>query len=72
MEIYTRKQVANHCHENDLWVVSGGKVYDLTYFKHPGGKKILLEHGGQDISRYIVQVKSHGKNIDKMIKYMNK
>ena len=25
-----------------------GKVYDVTNYKHPGGKQILLQNAGQD------------------------
>jgi len=31
-----------------LWVLIHGKVYDMTTFKHPGGRDILLEEHGLD------------------------
>lgn len=33
---------------NKLWVLIGGKVYDCTNFKHPGGKEILMDPIGED------------------------
>lgn len=33
---------------NKLWVLIDGKVYDLTKFKHPGGRDVLLEELGED------------------------
>ena len=31
-----------------LWVLIHGKVYDVTNFKHPGGKEILMDEIGED------------------------
>merc|ERR1711976_534941 len=33
---------------NKLWVLIQGKVYDVTDFKHPGGKEILMDDIGVD------------------------
>src|SRR6185437_8772181 len=33
---------------HDLWVLIHGKVYDMTKFKHPGGKDILMDEIGED------------------------
>lgn len=33
---------------NKLWVLIAGNIYDVTNFKHPGGKEILLDEHGQD------------------------
>ena len=40
MKKFTRKEVAQHNQDNDLWVIINNKVYDLTKFSkiHPGGK----------------------------------
>ena len=32
----------------DLWVLIHNKIYDLTNFKHPGGKEILMDPIGED------------------------
>ncbi|KAL0487850.1 cytochrome B5-like protein CB5LP [Acrasis kona] len=46
--IITRKEVAEHCDMDDLWVIVDNKVYDLTMFvnKHPGGDVITRNAGG--------------------------
>jgi cytochrome b involved in lipid metabolism len=31
-----------------LWVLIGGKVYDVTKYKHPGGREILEDPIGED------------------------
>ncbi|KFY15819.1 hypothetical protein V492_01748 [Pseudogymnoascus sp. VKM F-4246] len=47
---YTSEQVAAHKHEDDLWIIVHGKVYDVTKYipDHPGGDDILIEIGGAD------------------------
>uniref|UniRef100_A0A914WLP4 Endoribonuclease n=2 Tax=Plectus sambesii TaxID=2011161 RepID=A0A914WLP4_9BILA len=46
----TREELEKHCTADSLWIVFGGKVYDVTKFleDHPGGNDILMEHGGKD------------------------
>jgi len=40
---FTWDQVLKHSKEDDLWLVIGGKVYDVTPFvsSHPGGQIML-------------------------------
>jgi cytochrome b involved in lipid metabolism len=33
---------------NKLWVLIHGHVYDVSNFKHPGGREILLDEHGED------------------------
>lgn len=33
---------------NKLWIVINNKVYDVTDFKHPGGKEVLEDEHGED------------------------
>jgi hypothetical protein len=46
-------EVRRHTTEDDLWVVFGGHVYDVTSFarNHPGGLKILLKGAGKDLTQ---------------------
>ena len=32
--------------KESLWLLIDSKVYDVTNFKHPGGKQILLQNAG--------------------------
>ena len=49
---YTRAEVALHKKPDDLWIIIYGRVYNVTKwaYKHPGGKHILRNHGGEDAS----------------------
>ncbi|CAL7947978.1 unnamed protein product [Xylocopa violacea] len=48
-KLYTRKEVAKHANNKDLWLIINNKVYDVSAFSsHPGGEEVLLEQGGQD------------------------
>ncbi|XP_076755452.1 cytochrome b5 isoform X4 [Xylocopa sonorina] len=48
-KLYTRKEVAKHANNKDLWLIINNKVYDVsTFSSHPGGEEVLLEQGGQD------------------------
>jgi hypothetical protein len=53
MPTYTWEEVKKHDKEDDIWVVWGGHVYDMTPFakEHPGGLKILLNGVGKDMTR---------------------
>ncbi len=46
-------EVRRHAAEDDLWVVFGGYVYDVSSFarNHPGGLPILLKGAGKDLTR---------------------
>ena len=41
-------EIFSHNTPKDLWLLIDGKVYDVTNFKHPGGKQILVANAGQD------------------------
>ncbi|PAV58821.1 hypothetical protein WR25_08829 [Diploscapter pachys] len=46
----SRCEVACHCVPEDVWMIIGNEVFDLTPFleEHPGGMEILLEFAGGD------------------------
>ena len=35
-------EIFDHNTKDSCWLLIAGKVYDVTNFKHPGGKQILL------------------------------
>jgi cytochrome b involved in lipid metabolism len=47
------EEVRRHDTEDDLWVVFGGHVYDVSSFakNHPGGLEVLLNGAGKDMTR---------------------
>ncbi|CRG96729.1 cytochrome b5-like heme/steroid binding protein, putative [Plasmodium gallinaceum] len=53
----TKEEVAKHNKEDDAWIIYKNKVYDITlYLKyHPGGKKILLNQSGKDITEFVLK-----------------
>jgi hypothetical protein len=46
-------EIKKHDKEDDLWVVFGGDVYDLSAFakNHPGGLKVLMKGVGRDMTK---------------------
>jgi cytochrome b involved in lipid metabolism len=50
----TQKEYRTHTEEGDLWLLIEGKVYDVTKFKHPGGKRILLNEAGKDATKSFI------------------
>ena len=61
--LYTREEVSMHDHEANCWIINGGSVYDVTPFlkDHPGGRDILLENAGKDISLKMNSEHEHSK-----------
>ena len=39
-------EIFEHNTKESLWLLIDSKVYDVTNFKHPGGKQILLQNAG--------------------------
>lgn len=50
LQEFTYEEVSAHNSKKDLWVVIGGKVYNISPFvdEHPGGEEVLLDTAGQD------------------------
>lgn len=53
----------------DLWVLIHNKIYDLTNFKHPGGKEILMDPIGEDRGDEFDSIHSPGVK-EEMKKYL--
>ena len=47
-EITLEELKKNDGENGDLWVLIHNKIYDMTKFKHPGGKEILMDPIGED------------------------
>jgi cytochrome b involved in lipid metabolism len=46
---YTREQVEKNDGSNGkLWIILHDKVFDVSEFKHPGGREVLEELPGED------------------------
>ncbi|KAI8901905.1 hypothetical protein BC833DRAFT_521659 [Globomyces pollinis-pini] len=61
LKYYAMDEVAAHHTASSVWVVVAGKVYDVTEFMedHPGGGEIILQFGGQDITKVLQDVNEH-------------
>ena len=61
MPVFTEDEIKQHNSEEDAWIVYNGSVFDVTKFAslHPGGKEILLEHAGKDVSSAMKQEDIH-------------
>ncbi len=47
---YTLEEIKQNNGENGkpLWIILKGNIYDVTNFKHPGGKEVLTDDHGDD------------------------
>jgi len=43
-------EILSHNTSESLWLLIDNKVYDVTRFKHPGGKAVLIKEAEQDAS----------------------
>lgn len=48
-------ELGAHNKEGDAWIAVKGKVYDVSSFNHPGGKKILMRECGKDATEKFMQ-----------------
>ena len=47
LKVFTElNDIFEHNTKESLWLLIENKVYDVTDFKHPGGKQILLQNAG--------------------------
>lgn len=63
---YTRAEVAQHCTEEDAWIIFQNNVYDLSSFKHPGGWEAIRRNIGQDATSQILAVPTHQEKMEKI------
>ena len=51
---YSVEEINKHKSENNLWIISGNKVYDITFFleKHPGGKNSILKNMSENCKNH--------------------
>ena len=60
-------EIFEHNTKESLWLLIENKVYDVTNFKHPGGKQILLQNAGQDATTQFEDI-SHSPKADEYMK----
>lgn len=60
-------EIFEHNTKESLWLLIENKVYDVTNFKHPGGKQILLQNAGQDATTQFEDI-SHSEKADEFMK----
>ncbi|KAI9493838.1 hypothetical protein BDB00DRAFT_763044 [Zychaea mexicana] len=55
MATFTASQVLEHQNSKSCWIIYKDKVYDITDFvvDHPGGRDIVLEYAGTDITHVL-------------------
>ncbi|KAL8799364.1 MAG: hypothetical protein Q9182_005936 [Xanthomendoza sp. 2 TL-2023] len=55
------EEIAAHKTSKSCWVTLGSNVYDVTDFldAHPGGGKLILEYGGEDVGAIMQDELSH-------------
>ena len=70
-KVITLEEVQKHKsgkgEDKSVWFVLHDKVYDVTNFKHPGGKQILLQNAGQDATTQFEDI-SHSSKADEYMK----
>ena len=61
LPLFSVEEVQQHNTEKDAWVIHCGKVYDVSDFleRHPGGRDILVDHAGQDVTAVMKQDEIH-------------
>ena len=60
-------EIFEHNTKDSCWLLIDNKVYDVTKFKHPGGKQILLQNSGQDATTQFEDI-GHSERADEYLK----
>ena len=60
-------EIFEHNTKESLWLLIHNKIYDVTNFKHPGGKQILLQNAGQDATTQFEDI-AHSPKSDEYMK----
>ena len=58
--------IFEHNTKESVWLLIDNKVYDVTDFKHPGGKQILLQNAGQDATTQFEDI-GHSKKAERQM-----
>ena len=58
--------IFQHNTKESVWLLIDNKVYDVTDFKHPGGKQILLQNAGQDATTQFEDI-GHSKKAERQM-----
>ncbi|PVI02988.1 mitochondrial cytochrome b2-like protein [Periconia macrospinosa] len=59
-------EVSQHNHDENIWLVISGKIYDFTRFmpEHPGGADVIRRYAGRDATKVYGEV--HSPNLVQM------
>lgn len=63
-------EIFDHNTKESCWLLIDQKVYDVTDFKHPGGKQILLSSTGQDATSAFDDI-GHSKKAYKILEELH-
>ena len=61
-------EIFDHNTKESCWLLIDGGVYDVTNFKHPGGKQILIQNAGQDATTQFEDIGHSPKAFEDMKK----
>lgn len=65
---YTLEDVKQHTSENDCWMIIKDCVYDVSDFKHPGGKIIKTGYGTDATDLFYNPYIKHSSHAKKLLK----
>ncbi len=62
---YTVEDVKKHTTKGDAWIIIRSNIYNVSFFKHPGGDHFLSDLYGKDAtSRFFQGHQETGKQIE--------
>jgi cytochrome b5 len=59
-------EIFEHNTKESCWLLINNNVYDVTEFKHPGGKQILMQNAGMDATTQFEDI-GHSEKADKFM-----
>ena len=67
LKVFTElADIFEHNTKESCWLLIDNNVYDVTNFKHPGGKQILLQNAGQDATTQFEDIGHSKKAFEEM------